>query len=174
MHTDERRGIRRTIGHRRRAIAAGIALAAAALVGSLVVAPAVAADPLPAGTYTLSFTDDAASRAAIDAFDVEPSRTYDAVISGFTAKLTSEQASSLDSAPGVLGIVPEKPVVALAETVPPAVGAVGADEPPVRELVGAPELESGPEEMVAEGSPSTASVDPEARPLGWLFRTSQA
>jgi len=47
-------------------------------------------------------------------------------------KLTSEQATSLDSAPGVLGILPEKPVVALAETVPPAVGAVEADEPPVR------------------------------------------
>jgi vacuolar-type H+-ATPase subunit H len=56
-----------------------------------------------------------------------------------------------------------------------------SEEPPetaeaseVRELPGAPELESGDQEMVSEGAPAPRQDNPEARPLGWLFRTSQA
>lgn len=53
---------------------------------------------------------------------------------------------------------------------PPA----GADEPAVRELPGAAEPEPVPAETAAETAPIARHDDPEARPLGWLFRTSQA
>jgi vacuolar-type H+-ATPase subunit H len=43
-----------------------------------------------------------------------------------------------------------------------------------RELSGAPEPDAGVAEMVSEGSPEARHEDPEARPLGWLFRASQA
>lgn len=43
-----------------------------------------------------------------------------------------------------------------------------------RELPAVPELEPGHDEMVAEGGPPSSDDDPEARPLGWLFRSSQA
>jgi vacuolar-type H+-ATPase subunit H len=49
-----------------------------------------------------------------------------------------------------------------------------AEEPEVRELAGAPVPEPGPEERVAESAPAARQDNPEARPLGWLFRTSQA
>ncbi len=47
-----------------------------------------------------------------------------------------------------------------------------ADEPEVRELTSAPEA-SAPE-MAAADATATRHDDPEARPLGWLFRTTQA
>ncbi|GAA4752286.1 hypothetical protein GCM10023350_41940 [Nocardioides endophyticus] len=49
-----------------------------------------------------------------------------------------------------------------------------AEEPDVRELPGAPELEPGHQEMISEGAPAARQDEPEARPLGWLFRSSQA
>ena len=47
-------------------------------------------------------------------------------------------------------------------------------EPSANELPAVPELEPGHDEMVAEGGPTSSDDDPEARPLGWLFRSSQA
>jgi vacuolar-type H+-ATPase subunit H len=53
-------------------------------------------------------------------------------------------------------------------------GSAPVDEPTVRELAGAPDAGTEPEETPAETVPVAANEDPEARPLGWLFRTSQA
>ena len=130
MDTRDEHAVRR--GRRRSRLLAGVAtLAGAGVAAALIAAPASAADQLRAGTYTVSFTDAAATDATVEALALDPLRTYDSVISGFTAELTAEQATTLAAAPEVLGIQAEQPVIALAETKPPAVGAVEADKPPV-------------------------------------------
>ena len=139
---------------RRRAFAvAGLAVAVAAVAATLVAAPAAASDPLPAGTYTLSFTDAAASDAAIDELGIVPIRRYDSVITGFTAKLTSDQATSVAAAPGNVGLLADRTVTALAQTVPPAVRAVEADKAPVNAGSGA--AWTGPNAAVLDSGVST-------------------
>ena len=131
MHTTNEDAADRRGRRRPRLIAAVTTLAGAGMAAALIAAPAAAADQLPAGTYTVSFVDAVSSDATIDPLAIDPLRTYDSVISRFTAELTAEQATTLGAAPEVLGIQAEQPVVALAETKPPAVGAVEADTPPV-------------------------------------------
>ena len=131
MHITGNPKLRRPPRRSRAVVAIAAVVAATTTAVALTAGPAVAADPLPDGTYTLSFTDAAASDAAVAGLGITPLRTYDSVISGFSAELTGEQATSLADSPAVLGIQAEQPVVALAETKPPAVGAVEADKPPV-------------------------------------------
>src|SRR5688500_15439453 len=119
---------RRRQGLRRRRTLAVAGLVFAVAVGAitattLVATPAAASDPLPPGTYTLSFTDAASNEAAIDALGVVPLRRYDSVITGFTAELTSDQATRAAAAAGNLGHLADTTVSALAQTVPPAVRA---------------------------------------------------
>ena len=126
----ERIAIRLPARHRLLSALAIAGLAATAGVAAITV-PAAASVPLTAGTYTVSFTDAAASDASARELGLVPVRRFDAVIVGFTARLTSEQATSLAADPDVLGISPDAPLTALAQTVTPAVGAVEADEAPV-------------------------------------------
>ena len=132
---------------------AALAIAVAAVAATVVAAPAAASDPLPAGTYTMSFSDAAASEAAIDALGVIPLRRYDSVITGFTAKLTSDQATSVAAAPGNVGLLADTSVTALAQTVTPAVRTVEADKPPVSAGSGA--AWTGPNVAVLDSGVST-------------------
>ena len=113
----------------------GLATAAAGVVAATLLAiPLTAnAEPdLPAGTYAVSFDSERQAEQLVSALGLAPKQRFAAAFDGVTVKLTARQANALASDPRVAGITIEQVFEGQAQTVPPSVGTVEADDPPVR------------------------------------------
>jgi vacuolar-type H+-ATPase subunit H len=107
----------------------------------------------------------AASRAEIEAFRTRSAGILDSAEGGLR-----ELAPSLEDAVAtVVGVLRSLDEL---RNGPPDEQPVTDDQPPVGELSVPPEP-TATEEPVARGGPTVRIDDPEARPLGWLFRASQ-
>jgi hypothetical protein len=117
---------------RRRILAASVVICTAIGFASTT-APAVAkpAVTTPAGTYIVSFTSLAARDSLAQQLGVRPTTEYADAIQGFTARLTSAQASKLAADPRVEAVTADQVVEGQAQTIAPHVPSVEADKAPV-------------------------------------------
>jgi hypothetical protein len=128
--------VRDAAQHRRRsrrfrgatAIAAAAGLVVAGIVG---VAATSQAATLPAGSYVVSLAPGVDAAALAEAAGVTMVQRYRAAINGFAVKLSSKEATALAADSRVRGVMPDVTFSGAAQTVPPDVGSVQADQPPV-------------------------------------------
>ncbi len=127
---------------RGRAVAALGALAFIA-GGIGAVAPAAAA-PLPAGKYVVALADGVDPKGLAARAGVKIEQLYDSALNGFTVSLTSAQATRLAADARVTAVSADVEFEGAAQVVPPNIGAVEADEAPVRAGDGVTPTWAGP------------------------------